>query len=48
MCLPAKSPEHGGDFRGQAVTLVELDRAVEDPQPICRTDVCYFLRGGTG
>ena len=48
MCLPAQSPEHGGDFRRQAVTLGELDRAVEGPQPISRTDICSFVQGGTG
>ena len=32
MCLQAQSPEHGGDFRRQAVILGELDRAVEGPQ----------------
>ena len=52
MCLPAQSPEHGGDFRRQAVTLGELDRAVEGPQHISRTDIMslpkqsetYFMR----
>ncbi len=31
LCLPAQSQEHGGDSRRQAVTLGELDRAVEGP-----------------
>ena len=48
MCLPAQSPEHGGDFRRQAVTLGEPDRAIEDPQPISRTDICSFVQGGGG
>ena len=48
MCLPAQSPEHGGDSRRQAVTLGELDRAVEGPQPISSTDICCFVQGGTG
>ena len=48
MCLPAQSPEHGGDSRRQAVTLGELDRAVEGPQPISRIDNCCFVQGGTG
>ena len=48
MCLPAQSPEHGGDPRRQAVTLGELDRAVEGPKPISRTDICCFVQGGTG
>ena len=42
MCHPAQSPEHGRDFRRQAVTLGELDRAAEGPQPISRTDICYL------
>ncbi|KAK3536944.1 hypothetical protein QTP86_027141, partial [Hemibagrus guttatus] len=29
--LPAESQEHGGDSRRQAVTLAELDRAIEGP-----------------
>ena len=48
MCLPAQSPDRGGDFRRQAVTLLELDRAVEGPQPISRTNICSFVQGGTG
>ena len=48
MCLPAQSPEHGGDSRRQAVTLGELDRAVQGPKPISRTDICCFVQGGTG
>ncbi len=31
LCLPAQSQEHGGDSRRQAVTLGELDRAIEGP-----------------
>ena len=41
---PAQSPEHGGDSRRQAVTLGELDRAVEGPQPISRTDICCLCK----
>ena len=48
LCVPAQSPEHEGDSRRQAVTLGELDRAVEGPQPISRTDICCFVQGGTG
>ena len=48
MCLPAQSPEHGGDFRRQAVTLGELDRAVEHSQSISRTNICSFVQGGIG
>ncbi len=29
LCLPAQSQEHAQDFRRQAVTLGELDRAIE-------------------
>ncbi|TWW76597.1 G1/S-specific cyclin-D2 [Takifugu flavidus] len=47
MCLPAQSPEHG-DFRRLVVILGELDRAVEVPQPLSRTDTCSFVQGGTG
>ncbi len=31
LCLPAQSKEHGGNSRRHAVTLGELDRAVEGP-----------------
>ena len=48
MCLPAQCPEHGGDFRRQAVTPGELDRAVEGPQPISRTNICSLVQVGTG
>lgn len=48
MCLPAQTPEHGGDFRRLVVILEELDRAVEGPKPISRTDSCSFVQGGTG
>ncbi|XP_059371016.1 elastin-like [Carassius carassius] len=34
----------GGDSRRQEVTLGELDRAVEGPQAISRTGVCFFLQ----
>ncbi|XP_061142429.1 uncharacterized protein ndufv3 [Syngnathus typhle] len=42
-----QSPEHGGDSRRQAVTLGELDRAVDGPHSISRTDICCFVQGGT-
>ncbi|KAI3367251.1 hypothetical protein L3Q82_008303 [Scortum barcoo] len=48
MCLPAQSPEHGGDFRRLVVILGELDRAIEGPQAISKTDTCSFVQGGTG
>ncbi|KAI3367234.1 hypothetical protein L3Q82_008285 [Scortum barcoo] len=40
--------EHGGDFRRLVVILGELDRAVEGPQAISKTDTCSFVQGGTG
>lgn len=44
----SQSPQRGRDSRGQAITLRELDRAVDGPQTISRTDVCCFVPGGTG
>ncbi|KAI3360522.1 hypothetical protein L3Q82_002411 [Scortum barcoo] len=45
---PATAKEHGGDFRRLVVILGELDRAVEGPQAISKTDTCSFVQGGTG
>ncbi len=47
LCLPAQSQEYGGDSRRQAVTLGELDRAVDGPEPISRTGICSFVQMST-
>ena len=38
---------NSGDFRRLVVILGELDRAVEGPQPLSKTDTCSFVQGGT-
>lgn len=48
LCLPARSEEYGGDTMRQAITLGELDRAEEGHQLGSRTNICSFVRGGTG